>query len=152
MFFRQFSRWGGYVRAGRLNSELKDYLAAGLNVVIVSQGEPLRAAAYRTKYELPCPVLCDPEHVAYRAYGVGQWQIERVLPDAAFGLSSHSHDVGVKFQNERRELGLPLVDDPWRAIKEFVIGSNGLVRLTYAYQHCEDYPNPRVLVAAARLS
>jgi hypothetical protein len=114
--------------------------------------EPLRAAAYRTKYELPCPVLCDPEHVAYRAYGVGQWQIERVLPDAAFGLSSHSHDVGVKFQNERRELGLPLVDDPWRAIKEFVIGSNGLVRLTYAYQHCEDYPNPRVLVAAARLS
>ena len=88
-------------------------------------------------------MLCDPEHVAYRAYGVGQWQIERILPDAAPELSSHSHDIGVKFQNERRELGLPLVDDPWRAIKEFVIGSNGHVRLTYAYQHCEDYPNPK---------
>ena len=152
MFWRHFGCWCGFGRAERLNAELKDYLAAGLNVVIVAQGEPLRAAAYRTKYKLPCPVLCDPEHVAYRAYGVGQWQIERILPDAAPELSSHSHDIGVKFQNERRELGLPLVDDPWRAIKEFVIGSNGHVRLTYAYQHCEDYPNPRVLVAAARLS
>jgi formylmethanofuran dehydrogenase subunit A len=61
-------------------------------------------------------VLCDPEHVAYRAYGVGQWQIERILPDAAPELSSHSHDIGVRFQNERRELGLPLVDDPWRVV------------------------------------
>jgi peroxiredoxin len=152
MFWRHFGCWCGFGRAERLNAELKDYLAAGLNVVVVAQGEPLRAAAYRAQYKLPCPVLCDPEHVAYRAYGVGQWQIERILPDAAPELSSHSHDIGVRFQNERRELGLPLVDDPWRAIKEFVIGSNGQVRLTYVYQHCEDYPNPRVLVAAARLS
>jgi peroxiredoxin len=152
MFWRHFGCWCGFARAERLNRELEDYQAAGLQPVIVAQGEPLRAAAYRTQYKLPCPVLCDPEHVAYRAYGVGQWQIERILPDAALELSSHAHDIGVNFQNERRELGLPLVDDPWRAIKEFVIGSSGQVRLTYAYQHCEDYPNPRVLVAAARLS
>jgi peroxiredoxin len=152
MFWRHFGCWCGFGRAERLRAELNDFRDAGLNPVVIGQGEPLRAAAYRQQYDLPCPVLCDPEHVAYRAYGVGQWQIERILPDAAIELSSHSRDIGVNFQNERRALGLPLVDDPWRAVKEFVVGPDGLVRLAYAYQHCEDYPNPRVLAAAARLS
>ena len=58
----------------------------------------------------------------------------------------------MSFQEERRGLGKPLVDDPWRAVKEFVIGANGIVRLTYAYQHCEDFPNTQVLLTAARLS
>jgi peroxiredoxin len=152
MFWRHFGCWCGFGRAERLLAELNDFRAAGLNPVVIGQGEPLRAAAYRNQYKLPCPVLCDPEHVAYRAYGIGQWQIERILPDAAIELSSHSRDIGVNFQNERRALGLPLVDDPWRAVKEFVIAPEGRVRLAYAYQHCEDYPNPRVLASAARLS
>jgi hypothetical protein len=33
-----------------------------------------------------------------------------------------------------------------------VIGTNGIVRLTYAYQHCQDFPNTQVLMTAARLS
>jgi peroxiredoxin len=152
MFWRHFGCWCGFGRAERLLAELNDYRAVGLNPVVIGQGEPLRASAYRTQYKLPCPVLCDPEHVAYRAYGIGHWQIERILPDAAIELSSHSRDVGVSFQNERRALGLPLVDDPWRAVKEFVITPEGRVRLAYAYQHCEDYPHPRVLAAAAQLS
>ena len=41
---------------------------------------------------------------------------------------------------------------PVAAIKEFVIGANGIVRLTYAYQHCEDFPNTQVLLTSARLS
>jgi peroxiredoxin len=152
MFWRHFGCWCGFGRAERLRAELDGYRAVGLNPVVVGQGEPLRAAAYRAAYELPCPVLCDPDHLVYRAYGVGHWQIERILPDAGPELWSHAHDIGVSFQNDRRALGLPLVDDPWRAVKEFVIGANGLVRLTYSYQHCEDYPDPRVLVTAARLS
>jgi len=43
---------------------------------------------------------CDPEHVAYRAYGVGPWQLERILPDAPPELWSRSRDIGVTFQNE----------------------------------------------------
>jgi hypothetical protein len=57
----------------------------------------------------------------------------------------------VSFQSARREQGRPLVDDPWRAVAEYVIGSDGLVRLCYTYQHCEDFPDPRVLTTAARL-
>jgi peroxiredoxin len=152
MFWRHFGCWCGFERAERLRAEVESYRSVGLNPVVVAQGEPARAAAYRTEHGLPCDVLCDPDHVAYRAYGVGHWQLERILPDAAPELWEHPRDIGVSFQAERRGLGKPLVDDPWRAVKEFVIGTNGIVRLTYAYQHCQDFPNTQVLMTAARLS
>jgi hypothetical protein len=44
------------------------------------------------------------------------------------------------------------VDDPWRAVGEFVIGSDGTVRLSYAYQYCEDFPPPELLTTAALLA
>ena len=152
MFWRHFGCGCGVDRAQRLRSEWADYLRVGLRPVIIGQGEPARAAAYRAAHDLPCPVLCDPDHVVYRAYGVGQWTVERVLFDASPEYWSHPHDLGVSFQQRRRDQGRPLVYDPWRAVAEFVIGSGGLVRLCYAYQYCEDYPDPRVLTAAARLS
>lgn len=152
LFWRHFGCGCGFERAARLKAEMAQYLDAGLDPVIVGQGEPVRAAAYRAEFDLPCTILCDPDHDAYRAYGVGHWNIERVLPDAPAEFWDHPRDIGVSFQDERRKQGRPLVDDPWRAVKEFVIGTNGLVRLTYSYQYCEDYPNPQLLATAARLS
>ncbi|MEP7193975.1 MAG: peroxiredoxin-like family protein [Actinomycetota bacterium] len=152
MFWRHFGCGCGLERARRLKAEWADYLKAGLKPVIIGQGEPPRAAAYRSEQDLPCPVLCDPDHVAYRAYGIGQWPVERVLFDAPSEYWSHPHDLGVSFQNGRRAGGRPPVDDPWRAAAEFVIGFDGLVRLSYSYQYCEDFPDSRVLTTAARLS
>ena len=83
MFWRHFGCWCGFQRAERLRNEVESYRAVGLNPVIVAQGEPERAAAYRAEHSLPCDVLCDPDYRAYRAYGVGHWQLERILPDAA---------------------------------------------------------------------
>ena len=152
MFWRHFGCACGFERAERLEAEYGDYLEVGLRPVVVAQGEPERAAAYRAESGLSCPVLCDPRHVAYRAYGIGQWAPERILFDAPAEYWSHSHDLGAGFQRERREQGTRLVDDPWRATAEFVIGRSGTVRLCYAYQYCEDFPDHRVLTAAARLS
>ena len=152
IFWRHFGCGCGVSRAERLKAEWTEFVEAGLNPVIVAQGEPARAAAYRIEHDLPCPILCDPDHVVYRAYGIGQWAVERVLFDAPAGYWSHPHVLGVSFQDGRRESGRPPLDDPWRATAEFVIGSNGLVRLSYSYQYCEDFPDPRVLTTAARLS
>jgi len=152
MFWRHFGCGCGFERADRLNAEIGDYRAAGLNPVIVGQGEPARAAAYRDEHQLECTILCDPDHHAYRAYGIGHWSIERVLPNAPSAFWDHPRDAGIDFQAARRRQGQPLVDDPWRAVSEFVIGTNGLVRLAYTYQYCEDYPNPQLLVTAAHLS
>ena len=152
MFWRHFGCGCGADRAERLKAEWNDYREAGLNPVIVAQGEPERAAIYRAAQELPCPVLCDPDHLAYRAYGIGQWQVERVLFEAPAEYWAHPRDLGVNLQNERRQIGRPPVDDPWRAVAEYVVGTNGLVRLAYVYQYCEDFPDPRVLTTAARMS
>ena len=151
VFWRHFGCSCGVERARRLVAEFDDYVEAGLTPVIVSQGEPERAAAYRTKYEIPCPILCDPDFVVYGAYGVGQWSVEQVHFDSSPEYWSHPHHLGVDFQDQRREQGRNMVDDPWRAMAEFVIGSDGIIRLAYAYQYCEDYPDPRVLTTAAQL-
>lgn len=150
IFWRHFGCGCGLARAERLKAEQTRYADAGLNVVIVGQGEPERAAAYRAAQELSVPVLCDPDHAAYRRYGLGHWPVERILGAAPAEYWSHPHDLGVTFQDGRRSEGRPLVDDPWRATGEFVIGSDGVIRLSYAYQHCEDFPPPEVLTTAAR--
>jgi peroxiredoxin len=152
IFWRHFGCGCGIARAERLRAEWPDLVAAGLNPVIVAQGLPERAAAYRSEQDLPCPVLSEPEPGAYRAYGIGQWSVERVLYDAPPEFWSHSHDVGAAFQDHRRAGGRTPVDDPWRGVAEFVVGTDGRVRLCYAYQYCDDFPDPRVLTTAARLA
>jgi peroxiredoxin len=152
MFWRHFGCSCGTDRAKRLRDEYDDYRAVGLQPVVVVQGEPARAAAYHGEHGLPCPVLCDPDRMAYRAYGVGQWAVERVLYDAPAEYWAHPRDLGKDLQDQRREAGRPPVDDPWRATAEFVVGSGGVVRLCYLYQYCEDFPDARVLTTAARLS
>lgn len=152
MFWRHFGCTCGVERAGRLATEYDAYSAAGLTPIIVSQGEPERAAAYRTTHNIATLILCDPDQSAYRAYGIGQWSVEQVLFDAPVEYWSHPRQLGVEFQDGRREQGRPPVDDPWLAAAEVVVGSDGIIRLSYAYQYCEDYPDPRVLTTAARLS
>jgi peroxiredoxin len=152
MFWRHFGCSCGVDRAKRLLDEYPAYQEAGLVPLIITQGEPARAAAYRDQYRLPCPLLSDPDHVAYRAFGVSQWSVERVLFDAPPEYWAHTAELGADFQSGRRKEGRFLVDDPWRAAAEFVVGSDGRVRLCYMYQHCEDFPDPRVLTTAARLA
>jgi peroxiredoxin len=152
MFWRHFGCGCGFTRATQLRQDHEAYQSVGLRLVIVAQGEPERAAAYHLEHDLPCPVLCDPDLMAYRAYGVGQWSPERILHSAPAEFWGHQHDVGRAFQDRRRERGRPPVDDPWRATAEFVIGRRGVVRLPYLYQYCEDFPPARLLTTAARLS
>lgn len=150
LFWRHFGCACGTERAERLIAELPALREARLEPVIIAQGEPTRAAAYRDRHGLTCPVLCDPEHDAYRAWGVGQWPVERVLFDAPLEYWDHPRDLGAAFQDDRRRRGNPPVDDPWRAVAEFVVAVDGTVLLTYAYQYCEDFPDVRVLTTAAR--
>jgi peroxiredoxin len=152
MFWRHFGCGCGVERAARLATELPAYLDAGLTIVIVGQGEPERAAAYKQKHGITVPLLSDPGAQVYRAYGVGHWQPEQLLFDAPAEYLEHPRALGRELLTARRELGRPMVDDPWRAAAEFVVDQTGTVRLGYSYQYCEDFPDPRVLTAAARLA
>jgi hypothetical protein len=121
-------------------------------VVIIGQGEPERAGAYARRYELPdCAILCDPDYEAYQAYGLPEFAVEQVLFDAPESMWRPDAENGRWFQEKRREMGRPLVDNPWQAPGEFVVDRTGLVRIVHRYNHCEDFPDPRVFTTAARL-
>ena len=152
MFWRHFGCGCGLDRSSRLNEEYADYLAAGISPVIIGQGEPERAAAYREKYGIPCPILCDPEFSAYSAYGLADFGVEQVLYDAPEETWCHSMEIGVDFQEARRAMSRPLVDNPWMSTGEFLVLPSGMIRTSYAYQYCSDYPDPRVFLTAAKMN
>ena len=64
--------------------------------------------------------------------------------------------MGRELQDSRRGSDRALVDNPWQLPGEFVIDTDGVIRLVYryqyCYQYCEDYPDPRVLTAAIRIA
>lgn len=151
MFWRHFGCSCGVDRAGRLVAEHDSYLRAGLCPVVVGQGDPSRAAAYRAEHGIPCRVLADPGLDAYRAFGLGHWSVDRVLFDAPPEYLAHPRALGTALQEARRATR-PLVDDPWRATGEFVIGTDGIVLTSHLAQHCEDYPEPRMYLAAVAQS
>ena len=148
IFWRHFGCGCGLARAERLRKEHADYVGVGANVVIIGQGEPERAAAYRAQQELEPPILCDPDYVAYHTYGLRDATVSQVLYDAPRDMWTHERAVGEEFQRSRREQGRPLVDSPWLLQGEFVVDTDGTIRLAHRYQHCEDFPEPLVLIAA----
>jgi hypothetical protein len=74
------------------------------------------------------------------------------LYDAPDEYCSLTEEIGQSFQAERRSQDRPLVDDPWMQSGEFVVDTDGLVRVAYLYNYCADYPDPRVFTTAARLA
>ena len=151
MFWRHFGCGCGLDRASRLKDEYADYQAAGITPVIIGQGEPERAAAYKEKYDIDCTILCDPEFAAYSAFGLSHFGVEQVLYDAPEDTWCHSKEIGLEFQEARRAMNRPLVDNPWMSPGEFLVDSSGTIRVPYAYQHCENFPDPRVFLTAAKI-
>jgi peroxiredoxin len=150
LFWRHYGCGCGIDRAARLREEMNSYRDAVAEVVVIGQGEPERAAAYREQHGIDCTFLCDTEEEAYRAYGLSEFTVPEVLFDAPEEFWSHSREIGEQFIADRREMGRPLVDNPWRRPGEFVIDTDGVIRLAYRWQYCEDFPDPRVHVTAIR--
>jgi len=151
MFWRHFGCGCGLDRASRLKDEYADYQAARINPVIIGQGEPERAAAYKEKYDISNPILCDPEFTAYSAFGLSDFGVEQILYDAPEETWCHSKEIGIDFQKDRRAINRPLVDNPWLSPGEFLVDRSGTIRVSYAYQYCENFPDPRVFLTAAKI-
>lgn len=152
VFWRHFGCGCGLERAERFVDEYDGYVDAGANVVIVGQGEPVRAEAYATEHGITCPILSDPDRKVYEAYGLLDLLPAQVLQGAPQPLLELSRDAVEELAADRRDSGRPLVDSPWQQPGEFVIDRDGTLRLTYRYQYCEDYPDPSVLETAIQLA
>lgn len=142
----------GLERAEQLQRDYNAYVEAGLNVVAVAPGDRERVAIYKEKYGVPVPMLTDVDYSTHRAFGLGHWSAEQALYDAPDHFCNLTEETGFGFQSERRALGRPLVDDPWMQAGEFVVGVDGVIRVAYSYNYCEDYPDSRIFTTAARLA
>lgn len=152
LFWRHYGCTCGYERAALLSRQHPGFVGAGGQVVVISQAEPERSARYAREYALPCPVLSDPERVAYAAYGLPEGLPAQVLYDAPEQLQRLDYEAGIQLAEARARAGRPMVDNPWQLPGEFVVDAGGTIRLAYRYGYCDNFPDPRVLESALRLA
>jgi peroxiredoxin len=141
MFWRHFGCGCGVGRAERLVDEYEQLLVAGANVVVVGQGEPERAAWYKERYSVPCPILCDPDERMYRAYGLLECSPWLLLGEPKPG-PEHFEELIL----QHRTKDLRVADNPYLLPGEFVVDTLGRFILTYRYQYCDNYPDLETLV------
>lgn len=147
IFWRHFGCGCGSDRAGRLAQERAALAEAGAGVVLVGMGDPARTADYRERFGITEPFLCDPDRLAYRAYGVPEGTMHAVTyddPDLLLG-GAPAWQMVVDF---KRSKDMRVVDDGWQLMSEFVVGSDGIIRSAYRYQYCDNFPDPRFALSA----
>lgn len=149
LFWRHFGCSCTIDRAERLAGKYDEYTEAGATVAVVGEGDPERGADYAEEYGIEWPILCDPDATAHETYGLLDFTVAQTLYDHPELLDRNTKTVE-QFAEQKREEGQPQVDNPWQQPGEFVIDADGVLQLTYRYQYCEDYPDPRVLTTAIR--
>jgi peroxiredoxin len=152
LFWRHYGCSCGVDRAKLLQSEYADYIKLGASVVVIGQGEPERSRDYSQKHGIPCPVLCDPTYRVYEAYDLLEGKPSQIIYDAPDEYLRIDYETGAQLQQSRQGTEGALVDSPWQLPGEFVVDQSGIIRLAHRYQHCEDWPNPSILIPAIKES
>jgi peroxiredoxin len=152
LFWRHYGCSCGVDRAKLLQNEYADYIKLGASVVVIGQGEPERSKDYSQKHSIPCPVLCDPTYRVYEAYDLLEGKPSQIIYDAPDEYLRIDYETGAQLQQSRQGTEGALVDSPWQLPGEFVVDQSGIIRLAHRYQHCEDWPNPSILIPAIKES
>ncbi len=143
IFWRHFGCGCGVGRAERLREEYKRLVEAGANIAIIGQGEPERAAWYKEKFMIPCPILVEPDEKLYQAYGLLECSPWLLLGKPMPGPEYFQNLISV-----HRGKGRPVADNPFLLPGEFVVDTHGRLVLTYRYQYCDNYPDAETLIAS----
>jgi len=152
LFWRHYGCSCGVDRAKLLQNEYADYIKLGASVVVIGQGDPERSKDYSKKHSIPCPVLCDPTYRVYEAYDLLEGKPSQIIYDAPDEYLRIDYETGAQLQQSRQGTESALVDSPWQLPGEFVVDQSGIIRLAHRYQHCEDWPNPSILIPAIKES
>jgi len=122
-----------------LRDRIDEIHARGAELVIIGNGAPNFAAAFREDFELACPLLVDPELRAYRAAGLRRGRVELLSPrlprNALRALRSGSRQAGVQ-------------GDPWQLGGVFVIRPGGELTYRYVSREAGDHPPVEEVLAA----
>ena len=122
-----------------MRDRIDEIRARGAELVIVGNGAPSFAAAFREDYELDCPLLVDPELRAYRAAGLRRGRVEALSPrmpwNAIRALRAGSRQGTVQ-------------GDVWQLGGVFVIRPDGRLTYRHASREAGDHPPIGDILAA----
>ena len=146
VFLRHFGCSCLAERWDRLRDELAAIADAGAATVAVAQGESERTAEVAARRGYPFPILCDPDRLAYEAFGLLEGTPAQVLHDVLWRPGDN--ESADELLGPRKGTERAVVDDPWQLPGEFVIARGGRIALAHRYQYCEDFPPQTVLRGA----
>jgi dehydrogenase/reductase SDR family protein 12 len=123
----------------QLRDRIDEIHARGAELVIVGNGAPHFAAAFREDYQLDCPLLVDPELRAYRAAGLRRGRVEALSPrlpwNALRALRAGSRQGAIE-------------GDLWQLGGVFAIRRDGELAYRYVSREAGDHPRVDDIVAA----
>ncbi len=113
---------------------------AGATLVLVGMGSVRESAAFKERFEIPFPLVADPEGELYRAY-----DLSRLGPVGLFSVSMLVKGVSAMAGGHR--IGRP-VGDVRQLPGVFVIDRGGAIRFSHHSAGPEDHPPPEAILAA----
>jgi hypothetical protein len=122
-----------------LRDRIGDIRARGAELVVVGNGSPHFAAAFREEQGLDCPLLIDPELHAYRAAGLRRGRVEALSPR----LPLHALRALLSGHRQRGIQG-----DPWQLGGTFVIRPGGALTYRHVSSDAGDHPPIEAILAA----
>ena len=122
----------------RVRDEYERFTKAGGQVAVVTMGKPEQARKFREHYQLPFPLLSDPEQAAYRAFHVPRGGLLSVAGPAMWAAGAQSffkHGAG------------QIIGDPYQLPGSFVIDRAGKIAFAHRGKTSADVPTNDELVA-----
>jgi len=118
--------------------ELKN---AGIDVVLVSSGSPEQAESFRHDFEVPFPIVCDPECVLFKEYRLRDmdWR-DYYSPSMLVKV------VNVMFEGYGYKSG---EGSSSQLGGVFLVDTGGKVRFAHIAANAADHPSPREIIQAA---
>jgi hypothetical protein len=114
-----------------LRDRIDEIRARGAELVIVGNGAPSFAAAFREDFRLDGPLLVDPELRAYRAAGLRRGRIEMLSPRVPLNALR-------AFRRGARQGSVQ--GDPWQLGGVFVIRPGGKLAFRHVSREAGDHP------------
>ncbi len=135
-----FTRHFGCTQCKEMLAELvaarEKITAAGLSIVVITQGTPESTALFASEFAPGLLCLADPEKKAYTAYGLERGTLRQTFLNLkVLSAVRASQKKGYKVEVP------PEGQDSMLMSGTFIVGTNGKILLPYYYDNIADHPS-----------
>ena len=116
----------------------------GAQVILVGMGTPEESTSFKEKFDVPFPIISDPEKQVYRAF-----DLKRLSPLGFFSPTVALKGISAMAQGHT--MGLPQ-GDVRQLPGVFVINTDGQIVYRHYASDPADHPDPETILAAVESS